>query len=206
MLDAEINRKNTTFTMRRISNAKFPYIREWHEIDEKINPSINFEKLKAYSCEKFDKNANNICIVGAPGLGKTHSLIAIGMNICRLGYDVLFYTSCDLVIQLEEAQKKMELTRIMDKLVKCSFLIVDELGFVPFSEQGARLLFEVFSKRYQRAPTAVSTNLSFEKWGQIFGGIELTTALVDKFIHKCDVHVFKGKSLRLLESTKGKNI
>ena len=93
----------------------------------------------------------------------------------------------------------------MARLMKPHLLIIDELGFVPFSETGARLLFDVFSKKYESSSIAVSTNLSFEKWAQIFGSIELTTALIDRFTHNCDIFTYEGKSVRLTQSLARKN-
>ena len=83
-------------------------------------------------------------------------------------------------------------------------LIIDELGFVPFSENGARLLFDVFASRYERGSIAVSTNLSFDKWIQVFGSVELTAALIDRFTHKCLIYNFEGKSVRFMEAKRNK--
>ncbi len=88
----------------------------------------------------------------------------------------------------------------MEKLKKADLLIIDELGFVPFSDNGARLLFDVFTTRYQVGPIAISTNLSFEKWTQVFGSIELTAALIDRFTHNCEIFMFEGDSVRLREA------
>ena len=88
----------------------------------------------------------------------------------------------------------------MEKLKKVDLLIIDELGFVPFSDNGARLLFDVFTTRYQVGPIAISTNLSFEKWTQVFGSIELTAALIDRFTHNCEIFMFDGDSVRLREA------
>ena len=92
----------------------------------------------------------------------------------------------------------------MKNLVKPQLLIIDELGFVPFSENGARLLFDVFASRYEHGSIAVSTNLSFEKWLQIFGTPELTAALIDRFTHRCRIFTFEGKSARLSEAQRRK--
>jgi DNA replication protein DnaC len=88
----------------------------------------------------------------------------------------------------------------MEKLKKTKLLIIDELGFVPFTENGSRLLFDVFTSRYNVGSTAITTNLSFEKWTQIFGSIELTTALIDSFTHNCEIFVFEGESVRFIEA------
>lgn len=200
MLKAEKSRRSANALKRRLSYAKFPYVREWEQIDKKINPSIPFARIRKLSDGKFIHEKKNLCLTGAPGLGKTHSLVAIGRDLSRLGLRVRFFTACDLVNQLEEAKNNLELTKFMNKIMKPHFLIIDELGFVPFTDNGARLLFDVFSKRYETGSIAVSTNLAFNKWPEIFGSVELTTALVDRFTHNCEIFTFKGDSVRLSES------
>jgi len=204
LLKAEIERRSTNALNRRLKYANFPLDREWEQIDLKKNPKVDFKKIKIHSNGKFVQEKKNLCFVGAPGLGKTHSLVAIGKDLCRQGISVKCYSACDLVIMLEEAKASNELSRVMMKIMKPQLLIVDELGFVPFSENGARLLFDVFSKRYENGSIAVSTNLSFQKWPQIFGSIELTQALIDRFTHRCEIFTFEGQSIRFSDSKKRK--
>lgn len=185
---------------RRLKQAVFPYDKEWSQIDQVKNPKVPFKKLKSYSTGQFVRDRKNLCFIGAPGLGKTHSLVAIGRDLCRLGMNIKFYTALDLVTKLEEAKDELKLSKFMKTLMRPDLLIIDELGFVPLGEQGARLLFDVFSKRYDKGAIAVSTNLSLPKWVQAFGSVELTNALIDRFTHRCDVHIFEGESYRFLES------
>ncbi len=200
MLENEKDRRSKQALKRRLAMALFPYVREWEQIEEDRNDEIPFSKIKAFSKGDFINTKTNLCLVGAPGLGKTHSLVAIGRDLCRQGFNVKFYTACDLVNHLEEAKKKLELTKFMDRILAPHLLIIDELGFVPFSDNGARLLFDVFSKRYERGSIAVSTNLGFNKWAEIFGSIELTTALIDRFTHNCEIYTYKGQSIRFKQS------
>jgi DNA replication protein DnaC len=206
LLEKEKLRRTEGALKRRLSYAKFPYVREWEEIDLKLNNKIPFLKIKKLSTGDFVSSNTNLCFIGAPGLGKTHSLVSIGRDLCRQGMSVKFYTACELVTLLEEAKESLQLSKLMIRLMKPQLLIIDELGFVPFSETGARLLFDVFSKRYERSSIAVSTNLSFDKWPEIFGSIELTTALIDRFTHNCNIFTYEGKSARLSQSLeKNKN-
>lgn len=200
MLKSEKDKRSKSALKRRLQTALFPYVREWEQIDQEKNSEIPFHKIKLFSSGEFIKNKNNLCLIGGPGLGKTHSLVATGRDLCKQGFNVKFYTACDLVNQLEEAKKKLELTKYMDRLMVPHLLIIDELGFVPFSDHGARLLFDVFSKRYERGSIAVSTNLAFNKWGEIFGSLELTTALIDRFTHNCEIYTYRGQSYRLKQS------
>jgi DNA replication protein DnaC len=200
MLENEKERRSKNALQRRLSAALFPYVREWEQINQEKNPEIPFSEIKIFSNGEFIKNKKNLCMIGAPGLGKTHTLVSIGRDLCRQGYNVKFYTACDLVNHLEEAKKNYELTKFMEKILAPHLLIIDELGFVPFSDNGARLLFDVFSKRYERGSIAVSSNLAFNKWAEIFGGLELTKALLDRFTHNCDIFTYKGESIRFKQS------
>lgn len=200
LLEAEIFERQSQAGKRKIKLAKFSYEREWEQINSKRNPKIPFVEIRKLSQGDFLKTRKNICFIGKTGLGKTHSLISIGRDLCRNGSDVLFFTAATLVTKLEESKSENKLSRFMEKLKKADLLIIDELGFVPFSDNGARLLFDVFTTRYQVGPIAISTNLSFEKWTQVFGSIELTAALIDRFTHNCEIFMFEGDSVRLREA------
>jgi DNA replication protein DnaC len=200
LLEAEIFIREDQAGKRKISAAKFSYEREWQQINGKKNPKIPFGEIRKLSSGDFLNTRRNICFIGKTGLGKTHSLISIGRDLCRKNKDVLFFTAATLVTKLEESKNENKLSRFMEKLKKADLVIIDELGFVPFSDNGARLLFDVFTTRYQVAPIAISTNLSFEKWTQVFGSVELTAALIDRFTHNCEIFMFDGDSVRLREA------
>ncbi len=205
LLKKEYDWKSEKRKNRRIQMATFPYEREWSSIDSSQNPKIPFNKIKKFSNGEFAGQKRNVCFIGAPGLGKTHCAVAIGRSLCELGQTVKFFTANNLVTQLEEAQEEHRLSKMMDKILSPSLLIIDELGFVPLSDNGSRLLFDVFSKRYEQGSILITTNLDFPKWIQTFGSTELTSALLDRFTHKCDIFVFEGESYRFLESKKFKN-
>ena len=204
LLKAEIEHKKQRGNKRRLSQAKFPTEKEWRDIDRSLNPSIDFSKAESLSDGLFIQNKENICLMGQQGTGKTHSLISLGRELCRKGKSVKFYTACSLVNLLEEAKAGHKLAKVMETLVKPQLLIIDELGFVPFSENGARLLFDVFASRYEKGSIGVSTNLTFDKWVQVFGTPELTAALIDRFTHKCFILNYQGKSVRFLDAKKRK--
>lgn len=200
ILQTEVDLRSNSRLERRLKRASFPFSREWCEIDEKVNSKIPFNKLKSYSKGKFMEEGKNLCFIGTPGLGKTHSLVAIGRDLCRVGYSVKFITAVELATKLEEASDELKLSKLMGSLMKPDLLIIDELGYIPLSETRSRLLFDVFSKRYEVGPIAVSTNLSLPKWIQVFGSIEMTNALIDRFTHRCNIHIFEGESFRFIES------
>ncbi len=200
LLQAESQRRKILHCQRKVKFAKFPFEREWAQIDYKKNQEIPFAEIQKLTDGKFLNQNQNICLYGNSGLGKTHSLIAIGRALCRQGESVQFFTALELATLLEEAQNRGELSKFMEKIKKIRFLIIDELGFVPFSERASRLLFDVFAQRYERGSIGVTTNLSFEKWSQVFGSVELTAALIDRFTHKAVIYHFKGDSVRLMEA------
>lgn len=197
LLQAEWDYRHQRALERRMSKAKFPTDKGWSEIDPKLNPKINFKEVQKLGNCEFICKKENLCLMGQQGTGKSHSLIALGRQACERGFTVKFYTACALVNDLEEAREQHKLSRLMQDIVKPSLLVIDELGFVPFSERGASLLFDVFASRYERGSIAVSTNLSFDKWVQIFGSLELTAALIDRFTHRAHIHVYEGESVRL---------
>lgn len=204
LLQAEYEHKQQILLGRRLKRASFAVDKEWDEIDSSLNPKIDFKSVQALGNGEFLDKKENLCLMGQQGTGKSHSLIALGKQLCLNGYSVKFYTACSLVNTLEEVKAQGKLGRFMQMILKPSLLIIDELGFVPFTENGARLLFDVFATRYERGSIAVSTNLSFDKWVQIFGSVELTAALVDRFTHKSHIIVYEGKSVRLMDAKKNK--
>ena len=204
LLQAEAIHRENQAAKRRLSQAKFPIEKEWSDIDKELNPSIDFKALETIGEDHLINKHSNLCLMGQQGTGKTHSLIALGRKFCRKGISAKFFTACGLVNALEEAKVNHTLSKLMQSLIKPQLLIIDELGFVPFSENGARLHFDVFASRYERGSIAVSTNLSFDKWIQVFGSVELTAALIDRFTHKCLIYSFEGESVRLIEAKKRK--
>ena len=135
--------------------------------------------------------------IGNSGTGKTHLSIALGMNACQQGHSVLFKTAAQLVHELTEAHDARKLLSLQRKLKGYKLLIIDELGYVPFSKTGAELLFEVFSQRYENGSLIVTSNLPFEEWPQVFGCSRLTGALLDRLTHHVHILEMNGQSYRL---------
>ena len=123
---------------------------------------------------------------------------------CRQGKRVRFFTAAALVTQLEEAQKRYQLDRLLAQLDRADLLICDELGYLSFSRSGAELLFQVFADRYERRSLLVTSNLAFREWGQVFQGERMTAALLDRLTHRCHIFEMNGESFRFRESMKSK--
>ena len=136
------------------------------------------------------------------GTGKTHIALALGLAACQKGYRVRFTTAAAMVHELIEAKDEKRLLRYQKQMAAYELLIVDELGFVPLSKTGAELLFEVFSQRYERGSTLVTSNLPFQEWTEILGSERLTGALLDRLTHHVHILEMNGDSYRLKQSRK----
>ena len=134
------------------------------------------------------------------GTGKTHVCLGLGLAACQRGFSVAFFTAAGLVHQLMEARDERRLLKLQAQLAAVKLLIVDELGYVPLSQTGAELLFEIFSQRHERGSTIVTSNLPFEEWTSVFGSKRLTGALLDRLTHQVHILELNGESYRLKQS------
>src|SRR6202007_2631369 len=142
----------------------------------------------------------NSIAVGNSGTGKTHISLGLGLAACQKGLSVGFNTAAALVHELLEARDEKRLLRVRRKLASYKLLIIDELGYVPLSQTGAELLFEVFSQRYERGSTLVTSNLPFYEWTGVVGSERLTGALLDRLTHHVHILEMNGDSYRLKQS------
>ena len=185
---------------RRIANAKFPIIKTLDSFDFSAQPSINEKLIRQLAgCEFIDKR-QNVLMMGNSGTGKTHLATALGFAACSQGKKVRFFGVTDLVTQLVEAREDRSLQRMLSQLQKQDLIVLDELGYVPFSQAGAELLFEVVSRAYERQSLVVTTNLPFEDWPQVMGSERMTGAMLDRLTHRVHIVQANGQSYRLRES------
>ena len=158
-------------------------------------PSVNKHLvIQLARCEYVDRRENVIAVRNS-GTDKTH--VALGLAACQRGLSVGFTTAASLVHELIEARDERRLLTLQKRLARLKLLITDELGFVPLSKTGAKLLFEVFSQRYERGPVLVTTNLLFDEWTQVFGSERLTGALLDRLTHRVHILEMNGESYLL---------
>jgi len=154
---------------RRIRLAHFPQTKSFDTFDFAAQPSLNKALvLELMRCEWIEKRLNCIAL-GPSGTGKTHTALGLALTACQKGYSVAFTTAAALVHELMEARDERRLRALQKHLNTVKLLIVDELGYVPFTAVGSELLFEVFSQRYERGSTLVTSNLPFDEWTSIFG-------------------------------------
>ena len=148
----------------------------------------------------FLEKHENVLMLGAVGTGKTHLASALGILACTRGREVRFFRAVDLVNIMLEKHKAETLPRFLRELQKCEMLILDELGFVPFHQDGSELLFNVIADCYERRSVIVTSNLEFGQWKQIFGDNRLTAALIDRLVHHAHILAFTGDSIRLRQA------
>jgi len=185
---------------RRIKEARFPATKGLDSFNFLALPSLNKALvLELARCEYIARH-ENIIALGNSGTGKTHLALGLGLAACQKGLSVGFTTAAALVHELIEARDEKRLLRLQRQLAGYKLLIIDELGYVPLSQTGAELLFEVFSQRYERGSTLVTSNLPFDEWTSVFASERLTGALLDRLTHHVHILEMNGESYRLKHS------
>jgi len=200
LAELELIERERKGTERRIREACFPVIKTLDTYEFKALPSLNRNLVIELSRCEYIARRENVLAIGNSGTGKTHIAIALGINACKEGYRVRFFTAAGLVTALMEARDDKALTRFKKQIANKSLVIVDEFGYVPFSKVGAELLFEFFSERYERGSVMVTTNLPFDQWTEMLGSERLTGALLDRLTHKVQILEMNGESYRFRES------
>lgn len=202
ILRYEQDRQNENGRQKRIRNAGFPKKMYLEELNQTYLSSDVQRKLSLLSSLEFIKNGQNVILLGSTGTGKTHTATALGIKACMEGYKVLFTTVPLLITQLKECRSNKTLKAFENKFEKYDLVIADELGYISFDKEGAELLFTHISLRAGRKSTIITTNLSFDRWHEIFGDQVLTAAMIDRLTHKSYILDMSTSSYRIHETEK----
>lgn len=201
-IEVQVRRENGR--KRRIKEAGFPLLKPLETFDFEAAGDIDVRYIQELTTGEYIEEKRNVIFLGKSGTGKTHLATALGMEACTSGYRTRFVTGCGLANELIEARDEKILSRVIKRYAGYGLLIIDELGYVPFSKEGAELLFQVLAERHEKKPVIITTNMGFGDWTQIFGDPNLTGALLDRITHKAHIINCTWESYRLKETLKNK--
>jgi len=200
LLEGELAHRHEQQLRLRLKAAAFPYQKRLEDFDFSLVPCVPKVRLLELAQGAFLATHDNVLFIGKSGIGKTHLLMGLGRALCLAGYRVLFRSAVTLATELEVAHKELRLPRLLAQYRRFDLVLVDELGYLPFAKQTAELLFQFFSDRYERASVALTSNLAFAQWTQVFGNEHMTVALLDRLVHRSHVLVMEGESFRFRQS------
>lgn len=183
----------------RLSQARLPWIKTLEQFDYSFQPSIDRKVVRELSGSGFVERAENVILLGPPGVGKTHIAIALGVKAAEAGHRLFFQSLEQVMTKLKRAQQENRLDRQLQQLCYPKVLILDEIGYLPMTREEASLFFRLVARRYEKASLILTSNKSFVDWGDIFGDQVLATAILDRLLHHSTTLNIKGESYRLKE-------
>jgi DNA replication protein DnaC len=196
LCEAELAQREANRVERCISQAKLPVLKELSQFDWSCVQGVSKTRVFELAQGGYISQAEPILLIGNPGLGKSHVATGLALAACRQGRRVRFYNVATLVNDLICAQHDLKLSRYLAQLGKHELLVLDEFGFIPFTRDGAHLLFQLCSALYERSALIITSNLKFSEWNSVMGEEHLTAALLDRLTHRAHILEFLGDSFR----------
>ncbi|MEX1103127.1 MAG: IS21-like element helper ATPase IstB, partial [Dehalococcoidia bacterium] len=187
LLGAQIQLRNNRRLQAAMRSSRLPAVKTLADFDFTFQPSIKREQIDSLQELGFLERKENVVLLGPPGVGKTHLAISLAIAAAQLGRRVYYGTLADLITSLEEAQAAGRLGQRLKTLTHPALLVVDEIGYLPITRNGAMLFFQLMARRYENASTVLTSNKSFDEWGEVFGDDVMAGALIDRLLHHCHI-------------------
>lgn len=201
LLSAQITLRNNRRLQAAMRSSRLPAVKTLTDFDFSFQPSVKREQIESLHTLGFLERKENVILLGPPGVGNSHIALSLAVAAAQSGRRVYYGTLADLIHSLEDAQLNGRLTHRLKTLMFPALLVVDEIGYRPISRTGAMLFFQLIARRYERASTVLTSNKSFEEWGEIFGDEVMAAALIDRLVHHSHIVNIRGNSYRMRQHT-----
>jgi len=197
LTEKEIEFRDARASKVQITISAFPFEKTIKDFDFNYQPDVNKSLILDLETLRFIESKENILFVGSPGVGKTHLAVALGVAAAKKRYSVYFISCHDLIMQLTKAHSENRLEKRLKHFCKYQLLIIDEIGYLPVDISGAKLLFQLITKRYEKSSTIITTNQLFSNWGEVFSDNTLANAILDRLLHHSQIVKITGQSYRI---------
>src|SRR3954451_17473087 len=196
VLERQVADRESAGTMMRVRTAHFPHVKTLEDVNLDHLTSLRRDALAHLATAMFVPKADNVVLLGPPGIGKTHLAIGLGIKAAQAGHSVLFDTATNWISRLGRAHHAGALELELKKIRRYRLIIIDEVGYIPFDTDAANLFFQLIASRYEQASVMVTSNLPFGRWGEVFGGGVVPAAMIDRLVHHAEVLTLAGASYR----------
>nr|WP_313311838.1 IS21-like element helper ATPase IstB [Dietzia maris] len=197
LLEDEVTHRESGRFRNALKLSGLPHHKTLEDFDFAFQPGVDARRLKDLAAMEFVERKANVALLGPPGGGKTHIAVALAVTACRAGHSIYYTTLDDLVRKLRKADSLGTLPKQLASLARPSLLVIDEVGYLPLNRAEANMFFQLVSRRYEKGSTVITSNKTFAEWGTVLGDEVLATAILDRFLHHCEVIAINGPSYRL---------